>query len=56
MSANNKTPKQCFKEPTPEQKLSFIDNELRKLEIKRKSLEESRRELINRYNLNKDAA
>lgn len=54
MSANGQTPKQCFKEPTPEQKLNFIDNELRKLEIKRKSLEESRRELINRYNLNKD--
>lgn len=56
MSVNGNIPKQCFKEPTPEQQLNYIDHELRKLEIKRQSLEESRRELINRHNLNKGAA
>lgn len=56
MSVNGQIPQQCFKEPTTEQQLNFIDHELRKLDIKRKSLEESRRELINRHNLNKDAA
>lgn len=56
MNVNGHIPHQCFSAPTPEQQLNYIDHELRKLDIKRKSLEESRRELINRHNLNRGAA
>lgn len=56
MSVNGQVTEVPFKAPTPETQLAYIDHELRKIEIKRKSLEESRRELINRYNLNRGAA
>lgn len=56
MNVNGQMPDIPFKVPSPECQLAYIDHELRKIEIKRQSLEESRRELINRYNLNKDAA
>lgn len=56
MSVNGQVTEIPFKAPTPDQQLAYLDHELRKLDIKRKSLEESRRELINRYNLNRGAA
>lgn len=39
--------------PTPQEQLAHIDHEINKCVSKLKSLEEYRRELINRHDLNK---
>lgn len=40
--------------PTPHEQLAHIDHEINKCVSKLKSLEEYRRELINRHDLNKE--
>lgn len=54
MSVNGYLTENDVKMPTPQEQLAHIDHEINKCMTKVKSLEEYRRELINRHNLNKE--